>query len=147
VPIAREYTSNPKNVRCNANEPASRFHGLERTTAALKAHSEPSSPMYCSQSELPLIILDMGIRTLVKIFAPKLKPTPNKGLLGNCFRYHFTVCLTSQVARALYKTLLVIFDFAQPLEFTTHASQPPTSLTKGASTCLRYSSCEPPLSP
>ena len=46
VPIAREYTSKPRNDRCRASEPTSRFHGLESTIAAFRAHSEPSSPMY-----------------------------------------------------------------------------------------------------
>ena len=46
VPIAREYTSRPMNDRCRASEPTSRFHGLESTIAAFRAHSEPSSPIY-----------------------------------------------------------------------------------------------------
>ena len=52
VPIAREYTSNPRKDRCNAKDPASRFHGFESTIAAFRAHSEPSSPIYLHQSEM-----------------------------------------------------------------------------------------------
>ena len=52
APIAREYTSNPRKDRCNAKDPASRFHGFESTIAAFRAHSAPSSPMYLHQSEM-----------------------------------------------------------------------------------------------
>ncbi len=115
VPIAREYTFRPMNVRCNANEPASRFHGFDNTTAAFRTQSAPSSPMYyhrcqsifsaskkCSIAHL--------VHTLVKIFAPNENPIPNSGRFGNSFLNHRTVCLTSHVARALYKMLLVIFE-------------------------------------
>lgn len=43
-----EYTSRPIHVLCSANEPASRFHGFETTTAALSSHLSPCSPTYCT---------------------------------------------------------------------------------------------------
>lgn len=76
------------------------------------------------------------ILTLVRMLAPSENPIPNRGRLGKVFLNHLTVSLTSHVARALYKTLVVTCVIAQPLEITTHASHPP-SPSKGARTCRR----------
>jgi hypothetical protein len=93
---------------------------------------------YKSLDQYDLLHMDQDELTLVKILPPKEYPIPYKGLFGNVFLNHFTVCRQSHVALALYKTLLVSLCIAQPLELTTHAahSRSPTAVTRGASTAL-----------
>lgn len=76
--------------------------------------------------------------TFVKMFAPSENPMPYKGLLGNFFLNHETVCLQSHVALALYKTLLVILCIAHPLELTTHASHCFSPSATNGIGCLLY---------
>ena len=149
VPIVFEYTSSPSHVDCSLTLLTSRFHGFEHTTAPLSSHVSPSSPRYYKEA---VIRRDSHnaflrtVRTLTRIFAPSEKPSPNNGLLGNFSLSHFTTCLMSHVARALYRTPVVILLPAQPRLFTTQASHFPES-TNGRSTCRRYISCDPPLNP
>ena len=149
VPMVFEYTSSPSHVDCSLTLLTSRFHGFEHTTAPLNSHFSPSSPRYYKEA---VIRRDSHnaflptVRTLTRIFAPNENPSPNNGLLGNFSFSHFTTCLMSHVARALYRTPVVILLPAQPRLFTTQASHFPES-TKGRSTCRRYISCDPPLKP
>lgn len=149
VPIIFEYTSSPSHVDWSLTELTSRFHGFEHTTAPLSSHFSPSSPRYYKEtvirSDRQYAFLTT-VRTLTRIFAPNENPSPYNGLLGNLSLSHFTTCLMSHVARALYKTPEVILLPAQPRLFTTQASHFPES-TNGRSTCRRYISCEPPLKP
>ena len=149
VPIVFEYTSSPSHVDCSLTLLTSRFHGFEHTTAALSSQFSPSSPRYYRGAVVrrdPHNAFLPIVRTLTRIFAPNENPSPNNGLLGNFSLSHFTTCLISHVARALYRTPVVILLPAQPRLFTTQASHFPES-TSGRSTCRRYISCDPPLNP
>ena len=149
VPIVFEYTSNPSHVDWSVTELTSRFHGFEHTTAPLSSHFSPSSPRYYKETVIrcdPHNVFLTTVRTLTRIFAPNENPSPNNGLLGNFSLSHFTTCLISHVARALYRTPVVILLPAQPRLFTTQISHFPES-TSGRSTCRRYISCDPPLKP
>ena len=149
VPIVFEYTSSPSHVDWSLTELTSRFHGFEHTTAPLSSHFSPSSPRYYKETLIrraPHNVFLTTVRTLTKIFAPNENPSANNGLLGNFSLSHFTTCLMSHVARALYRTPVVILLPAQPRLFTTQASHFPES-TNGRSTCRRYISCDPPLKP